>query len=57
MNCSKFFSDEQDNSEKYEPEEKSEKAESIKKIPRPKSVSKSNVGTTKKKKEEDQNPE
>ena len=57
VNYSKFFSDEQDNSEEYEPEEKSEKAESTKKRPRPKSVSKSNVGTTKKKKEEEQNPE
>jgi hypothetical protein len=57
VNYSKFFSDEQDNSEDYEPEEKSEKIESTKKRPRPKSVTKSNVNTAKKKKEDNQNPE
>ena len=57
VNYSKFFSDDQDNSEDYEPEEKSEKIESIKKRPRPKSVSKANVGSSKKKKEEDKNQE
>ena len=57
VNYSKFFSDDQDNSEDYEPEEKSEKIESTKKRPRPKSVSKANVGSSKKKKEEDKNQE
>ena len=57
VNYSKFFSDEQDNSEDYEPEEKSEKIESTKKRQRPKSVTKSNVNTAKKKKEDNQNPE
>ena len=57
VNYSKFFSDDQDNSEDYEPEEKSEKVESTKKRPRPKSVSKTNVGSSKKKKEDEKNPE
>ena len=52
VNYSKFFSEDPDNSEDYEPEEKSQKIESTKKRQRPKSVTKSNVNSTKKKKEE-----
>ena len=52
VNYSKFFSEDPDNSEDYEPEEKSQKIESAKKRQRPKSVTKSNVNTNKKKKEE-----
>ena len=52
VNYSKFFSEDPDNSEDYEPEEKSPKLESTKKRQRPKSVTKSNVNSTKKKKEE-----
>ena len=52
VNYSKFFSEDPDNSEDYEPEEKSQKIESSKKRARPKSVTKStpNVNTAKKKK-------
>ena len=53
VNYSKFFSEDPDNSEEYEPEEKSQKIETSKKRQRPKSVIKSNVNTEKKKKEED----
>ena len=52
VNYSKFFSDDQDNSEDYEPEEKSQKIEPTKKRTRPKSVTKSNENPQKKKKEE-----
>ena len=52
VNYSKFFSEDPDNSEDYEPEEKSQKLESTKKRQRPKSVTKSNNNTAKKKKEE-----
>ena len=55
VNYSKFFSEDPDNSEDYEPEEKSQKIESTKKRQRPKSVTKSNVNTPKKKKEEIKN--
>ena len=56
VNYSKFFSEDPDNSEDYEPEERSQKIESTKKRPRPKSVTKSasNNNTTKKKKEENE---
>ena len=53
VNYSKFFSEDPDNSEEYEPEEKSQKIETSKKRQRPKSVTKSNVNQGKKKKEED----
>ena len=57
VNYSKYFSEDPDNSEDYEPEEKSQKTETVKKRYRPKSVTKStsNVNTTKKKKEENEN--
>jgi hypothetical protein len=56
VNYSKFFSEDQDNSEEYVPEESSQKNESTKKRPRPKSVTKSttNVNSTKKKKIENE---
>ena len=54
VNYSKFFSEDQDNSEEYEPDEKIEIA---KKRPRPKSVSKSHLNTIKKENEEDKNTE
>ena len=57
VNYSKFFSEDPDNSEDYEPEEKSQKIETTKKRQRPKSVTKSNVNTAKKKKEEGENIE
>ena len=57
VNYSKFFSQDQDNSEDYEPEEKSHKIELTKKRERPKSVSKSNVNIEKIKKEEEKNIE
>ena len=57
VNYSKFFSEDPDNSEDYEPEEKSQKIESSKKRARPKSVTKStpNVNTAKKKKDDNEN--
>ena len=55
VNYSKFFSEDPDNSEEYEPEEKSQKIETSKKRQRPKSVTKSNINSGKKKKEEDKN--
>ena len=55
VNYSKYFSEDQDNSEDYEPEEKSQKIESTKKRQRPKSEKKLNVNTAKKKKEEIKN--
>ena len=56
VNYSKFFSEDPDNSEDYEPEERSQKIESTKKRPRPKSVTKStsNNKTAKKEKEENE---
>ena len=57
VNYSKFFSEDQDNSEDYEPEERSQKIGTTKKRPRPKSVSKSDINTIKKEKEECQNTE
>ena len=57
VNYSKFFSEDPDNSEDYEPEEKSQKVEIAKKRQRPKSVTKTNANTTKKKKEDENNPE
>ena len=56
VNYSKFFSEDPDNSEDYEPEEKSQKTEITKKRPRPKSVTKStsNNNNPKKKKEENE---
>ncbi len=56
VNYSKFFSEDPDNSEDYEPEEKSLKTEITKKRSRPKSVTKStsNKNTAKKKKEENE---
>ncbi len=57
VNYSKFFSEDPDNSEDYEPEQKNQKIESSKKRARPKSVTKStpNVNTAKKKKEDNEN--
>ena len=58
VNYSKFFSEDPDNSEDYEPEEKSQKIETAKKRSRPKSVTKTNPNPPKKKKEEEkENPE
>ena len=57
VNYSKFFSEDPDNSEDYEPEEKSQKVEISKKRQRPKSVAKTNANTTKKKKEDENNPQ
>jgi hypothetical protein len=57
VNYSKFFSEDPDNSEDYEPEEKSQKVEITKKRQRPKSVTKAATNATKKKKEEENNPE
>ena len=57
VNYSKFFSEDQDNSEDYEPEEKNQKIESIKKRPRQKSVTKVNPNPSNKKKKENENPE
>ena len=50
VNYSKFFSDDPDNSEDYEPEEKIQKIEVSKKRQRPKSVIKENTNPIKKKK-------
>ena len=55
VNYSKFFSEDPDNSEDYEPEERSQKIETIKKRQRPKSVAKSNTNTMTKKKKEEEN--
>ena len=54
VNYSKYFSEDPDNSEDYEPEEKSQKVETVKKRKRSKSETKttSNAKTTKKKKVE-----
>ena len=57
VNYSKYFSEDPDNSEDYEPEEKSQKVEISKKRQRPKSVAKTNANTTKKKKEDENNPQ
>ena len=57
VNYSKFFSEDPDNSEDYEPEEKSQKVEISKKRQRPKYVVKTNTNTTKNKKEDENNPD
>ena len=57
VNYSKFFSEEQDNSEDYEPEESSQKAEITKKRQRPKSTNKAETTNKKKKIENIENPE
>ena len=54
VNYSKFFADDGDNSEDYEPEEKSQKIEISKKRQRPKSAVKSNVAAVKKEKKEEE---
>ena len=53
VNYSKFFSEDPDNSEDYEPEEESHKNESTKKRARTKSTMKSSSNTTAKKKKEE----
>jgi len=53
VNYSKYFSEDPDNSEEYEPEEKSQKIEISKKRQRPRSVTKSAINTEKKKKDEE----
>ena len=57
VNYSKFFSEEADNSEDYEPEENSQKAEITKKRQRPKSTTKGETTNKKKKVENPENPE
>ena len=57
VNYSKFFSEDPDNSEDYEPEEKSQKIESTKKRTRPKSIAKTNANTANKKKKENETTE
>ena len=57
VNYSKFFSEDPDNSEDYEPEEKIQKVEISKKRQRPKSVLKTNTNIIKKKKEDENNPD
>ena len=53
VNYSKYFSEDPDNSEEYEPEVKSQKIEISKKRQRPKSVTKSALNSEKKKKDEE----
>ena len=57
VNYSKFFSEDPDNSEDYEPEESSQKAEITKKRQRPKSTNKAETTIKKKKVENQENPE
>ena len=55
VNYSKFFSEDPDNSEEYQPEESSQKAEIPKKRPRPKSTTKAEASNKKKKVENQEN--
>ena len=55
VNYSKFFSEDPDNSEEYQPEESSQKAEIPKKRPRPKSTTKGEASNKKKKVENQEN--
>ena len=55
VNYSKFFGEEQDNSEDYQPEESSQKAETTKKRQRPRSVAKAESTNKKKKVENTEN--
>ena len=55
VNYSKFFSEDPDNSEDYQPEESSQKPEPSKKRARPKSVNKGETSNKKKKVENQEN--
>ena len=57
VNYSKFFSEDPDNSEEYQPEESSQRAEPLKKRQRPKSTTKGETSNKKKKVENQENGE